>query len=328
MGEGGRHTRGARPTGGRGVADWRVGLAGQRDRIVEEGEARRRRPVGEGRRCTVAAGDGVVATTGVRRAVTVWQRMAAVATRWPDSEGGWWRQLGRVTPLARRGQRRSGVGDGDERTTRFRLRTETLGVTNLTPLNRISTLRFGGADEERCDRKVHIISYFKGEIPSTIVLITLLSGLSSFDPFSDDPDFLFCLTQNFSLKKLAFSRLILEKWCTTLPTIQSFTWCHLQTGLVIVVVRELRMRQIIIPYSTKIKSARSKHVFKNLIHPFCLTIYLRKEENKTRPSNLQLQLAKTAPHHRHSRRRTEPYFNLRNNLLLTPALALALVGEN
>uniref|UniRef100_J3LWQ1 Uncharacterized protein n=1 Tax=Oryza brachyantha TaxID=4533 RepID=J3LWQ1_ORYBR len=52
----------------------------------------------------------------------------------------------------------------------------------------------------------------------------------------------------------------------------------------------------------------------------------RKEENKTRPSNLQLQLAKTAPHHRHSRRRTEPYFNLRNNLL-TQALALALVGE-
>uniref|UniRef100_J3KTY0 Uncharacterized protein n=1 Tax=Oryza brachyantha TaxID=4533 RepID=J3KTY0_ORYBR len=34
----------------------------------------------------------------------------------------------------------------------------------------------------------------------------------------------------------------------------------------------------------------------------------------------------TAPHHRHSRRRTEPHFNLRNNLL-TQALALALVGE-
>uniref|UniRef100_J3N800 Uncharacterized protein n=1 Tax=Oryza brachyantha TaxID=4533 RepID=J3N800_ORYBR len=53
----------------------------------------------------------------------------------------------------------------------------------------------------------------------------------------------------------------------------------------------------------------------------------RKKKNKTRPSNLQLQLAKTAPHHRHSRRRTEPYFNLRNNLLQTQALALALVGE-
>uniref|UniRef100_J3LVX7 Uncharacterized protein n=1 Tax=Oryza brachyantha TaxID=4533 RepID=J3LVX7_ORYBR len=35
----------------------------------------------------------------------------------------------------------------------------------------------------------------------------------------------------------------------------------------------------------------------------------------------------TAPHHRHSRRRTEPNFNLRNYLLLTKALAFALVGE-
>uniref|UniRef100_J3KUJ2 Uncharacterized protein n=1 Tax=Oryza brachyantha TaxID=4533 RepID=J3KUJ2_ORYBR len=51
------------------------------------------------------------------------------------------------------------------------------------------------------------------------------------------------------------------------------------------------------------------------------------KRKQTKPSNLQLQLAKTAPHHRHSRRRTEPYFNLRNNLLLTQALALALVGE-
>uniref|UniRef100_J3KVC5 Uncharacterized protein n=1 Tax=Oryza brachyantha TaxID=4533 RepID=J3KVC5_ORYBR len=58
--------------------------------------------------------------------------------------------------------------------------------------------------------------------------------------------------------------------------------------------------------------------------------YLSKCSGKgkqTKPSNLQLQLVKTAPHHRHSRRRTEPYFNLRNNLLLTQALALALVGE-
>uniref|UniRef100_J3LQ85 Uncharacterized protein n=1 Tax=Oryza brachyantha TaxID=4533 RepID=J3LQ85_ORYBR len=34
----------------------------------------------------------------------------------------------------------------------------------------------------------------------------------------------------------------------------------------------------------------------------------------------------TAPHHRHSRRWTEPHFNLGNNLL-TETLALALVGE-
>uniref|UniRef100_J3N7P1 Uncharacterized protein n=1 Tax=Oryza brachyantha TaxID=4533 RepID=J3N7P1_ORYBR len=40
-----------------------------------------------------------------------------------------------------------------------------------------------------------------------------------------------------------------------------------------------------------------------------------------------LQLAMTAPHHRHSRRWTEPHFNLQNNLLLTKALTLALVGE-
>uniref|UniRef100_J3LC37 Uncharacterized protein n=1 Tax=Oryza brachyantha TaxID=4533 RepID=J3LC37_ORYBR len=53
-----------------------------------------------------------------------------------------------------------------------------------------------------------------------------------------------------------------------------------------------------------------------------------KRKTRLEPSNLQLQLAKTAPHHRHSRRRTEPYFNLGNNLLTeTLALALALVGE-
>uniref|UniRef100_J3N535 Uncharacterized protein n=1 Tax=Oryza brachyantha TaxID=4533 RepID=J3N535_ORYBR len=79
--------------------------------------------------------------------------------------------------------------------------------------------------------------------------------------------------------------------------------------------------------SDKIQQKRMGNSYVSGVVALENTSLKRKEENKTRPSNLQLQLAMTAPHHRHSRRRTEPYFNLRNNLLLTQALALALVGE-
>uniref|UniRef100_J3L061 Uncharacterized protein n=1 Tax=Oryza brachyantha TaxID=4533 RepID=J3L061_ORYBR len=62
-------------------------------------------------------------------------------------------------------------------------------------------------------------------------------------------------------------------------------------------------------------------------HDLCKASSWAEKETKLKPSILQLQLVMMAPLHRYFRRRTEPHFNLGNNLLMTHALALALVGK-
>jgi hypothetical protein len=62
--------------------------------------------------------------------------------------------------------------------------------------------------------------------------------------------------------------------CTTSSTIENLKWCHFQTLLVVVVVRELGLRQILVPTSLVLHDTGSQHVFQDLVDSLRLTIRL------------------------------------------------------
>jgi hypothetical protein len=57
-------------------------------------------------------------------------------------------------------------------------------------------------------------------------------------------------------------------------SVKSIEWCHLQTGLIAIVIRELCRGQTLVPTLIKVQDACSQHVFQDLIYPFGLTIGL------------------------------------------------------
>jgi hypothetical protein len=69
----------------------------------------------------------------------------------------------------------------------------------------------------------------------------------------------------------SFSWFHLIQRSSTLATIQSFKWSHLDALLITVVVREFSERQPFLPGAITRDDASSKHVFKNLIHMLSLS---------------------------------------------------------
>jgi hypothetical protein len=63
--------------------------------------------------------------------------------------------------------------------------------------------------------------------------------------------------------------------CTTSATIESFERLHLETFLIIVVVRELIQRQTLAPTIPIVHHTCTEHVFQHLVHRLYLTIGLR-----------------------------------------------------
>ncbi|MFS7911889.1 hypothetical protein Hanom_Chr02g00123381 [Helianthus anomalus] len=47
---------------------------------------------------------------------------------------------------------------------------------------------------------------------------------------------------------------------TTSPTIKSLEWCHLNAGMIAIVVREFDQWQVFAPTTTKIYNTRTEHV--------------------------------------------------------------------
>jgi hypothetical protein len=88
-------------------------------------------------------------------------------------------------------------------------------------------------------------------------------------------DVLFGFKQNVGPEYLLLSRLIPLQWSSTTPSIERLKWLHLQAGLVTIVIGKLCIRQSLIPSGLILQRTGSQHVFKDLIGPFGLTIYLR-----------------------------------------------------
>jgi hypothetical protein len=62
--------------------------------------------------------------------------------------------------------------------------------------------------------------------------------------------------------------------CTASSSIENLKWCHFQTLLIAVVVRELGARQILVPTSLVLHDTDPQHVFQDLVDLLCLAIRL------------------------------------------------------
>ncbi|MFS7912359.1 hypothetical protein Hanom_Chr02g00129071 [Helianthus anomalus] len=64
---------------------------------------------------------------------------------------------------------------------------------------------------------------------------------------------------------------------TTSPTIQGFERCHLNAGMVAIVVREFDQWQVFAPTTPKVNNTRTEHVFRSTDRSFSLSVGLRME---------------------------------------------------
>jgi hypothetical protein len=119
-----------------------------------------------------------------------------------------------------------------------------------------------------------MVDCFELERPPSFVGIACLSCLGRCQIGLDVVDYLFSLNDKVKTKDRPLTRLDPVHRCIAAMTIQSFERCHLETLLVTIVVRELSQWQTLVPFARVIQYTSSKHIFKNLIHPLCLTIGL------------------------------------------------------
>jgi hypothetical protein len=120
-----------------------------------------------------------------------------------------------------------------------------------------------------------VVTCFDLKRPASLVGISFLSCLGSFQIGMDAADYLFGLNDKVRTEDHPLTRLDLVHKCTIATTIQSFKGCHSETLLIIVVVRELNQWQTLVPFVRVVQYTSSEHILKNLIYPLCLTIDLR-----------------------------------------------------
>jgi hypothetical protein len=96
--------------------------------------------------------------------------------------------------------------------------------------------------------KVHVVTCFKLKWLGSLVGITFLSCLGSFQIGMDVVDYVFALNDKVRTKDRPLARLDLVHSCTTATAIQSFERRHSETLLITIVVRKLSQRQTLVPF--------------------------------------------------------------------------------
>jgi hypothetical protein len=120
-----------------------------------------------------------------------------------------------------------------------------------------------------------MITHCKGQISTTNIRVALLTSLRDPQVLSHLLYQLFGLLNNIRTKYPPLANLIPIQRSPAPPTIQSLERGFLQTGLITIVIRELRIRQAFIPAETILNSIGSKHILQHLVGSFCLPICLR-----------------------------------------------------
>jgi hypothetical protein len=123
--------------------------------------------------------------------------------------------------------------------------------------------------------KVHTVTSFKLKTSTSLFGIAFLSSPGSIQVGLDAVDYFLNLGGKVKGKDHPLARLNPVQRCTTTMTIQGFEGCHSETLLITVVVRELSQQQTVVPFVLIVQHTSSEHIFKNLIHSFCLTIGLQ-----------------------------------------------------
>src|SRR3954471_5787312 len=107
------------------------------------------------------------------------------------------------------------------------------------------------------------------------VIIALLATLSNLQIFKNDVHLLLCLGYNVRAKPNSFSCTRPTNRSSALAAIESLKWCHLQTFLEAIVVREFSIRKTFLPLHAKRDDASTKHTLQHLIDPFNLSLRMR-----------------------------------------------------
>jgi hypothetical protein len=103
---------------------------------------------------------------------------------------------------------------------------------------------------EGCYSEINMISDVEGEVTTLGVSVTLLTGLGSFETFTNKLNLLFSFSEGIWSEQFALSGIGPIQGCTTLLAVKGFKRGHLQTRLITVVVRELCKRKTIFPLGT------------------------------------------------------------------------------
>jgi hypothetical protein len=124
------------------------------------------------------------------------------------------------------------------------------------------------------DTKVHTITSFELKLSTSLVGITLLLELGSIQVGQDAVDYFLGLSDKVRGKDHPFTRFNLVQRCMRSSAIQCFERCHLETLLIIVVIREFSQWHTLVPFVLIVQHTSTEHIFKNLVHSLCLTISL------------------------------------------------------
>src|SRR3954468_8793148 len=124
------------------------------------------------------------------------------------------------------------------------------------------------------DTKVNEITRGIHHVRVLPVIIALLATLSNLQIFKNDMHLLLRLSYNVRAKPNSFSCTRPTNRSSAFAAIESLKWCHLQTFLEAVVVREFSIRNTFFPLHAERDDASTEHVLQNLIDPFDLSLRL------------------------------------------------------
>jgi hypothetical protein len=122
--------------------------------------------------------------------------------------------------------------------------------------------------------KIHVVSNNKGQRMTSLVGIVLLVGLDSLQIRLNAMNDFLGLHDKIGAKGHPLARFDPIQRCTALVTVESFKKCHLETFLIVVIVRELRQWQTLVPTVPIVHHTHMKHIFQHLVHTLRLTISL------------------------------------------------------
>jgi hypothetical protein len=88
--------------------------------------------------------------------------------------------------------------------------------------------------------KIHVVSNNKGQRMTSLVGIVLLVGLDSLQIRLNAMNNFLGLHDKIEAKGHPLARFDLVQRCMALVAVESFKRCHLETFLIVVIVRELR----------------------------------------------------------------------------------------
>jgi hypothetical protein len=117
-----------------------------------------------------------------------------------------------------------------------------------------------------------MVASFKLKRSTSLLGIAFLSGLNNLQIELDMVDYLLSHSDKVGAKDRPLARLNPVHRCTTSAAIQCFESCHLETLLIVIVVRELNQQQTLVSFVLIVQHTNSEHIFKNMVHSLRLTI--------------------------------------------------------